>query len=82
MARKYAAVMALLAITVVLLRGLKDGAGCDATLTTGLIWMAVFAAMGMLLGTIAETTIVQSVQSRLEAELAAIEKPTEEEAQA
>ena len=70
MARTYAAVMALLAMVVMLLRGVKDGAGFDDTIVAALAWMALFGAIGMIVGAIAESTIVESVRTRIETELA------------
>lgn len=70
MARSYAAVMALLGMLVILLRGIKDGAGFDETITASLAWMALLGAIGMIVGTIAESTIVESVRAKIETELA------------
>jgi len=72
MARTYAAVMALLGMVVILLRGIKDGAGFDGTILSGLAWMALLGAIGMIVGSLAETTIVESVRSKMEIELASI----------
>ena len=72
MARSYAAIMALLGMLVVLLRGMKDGAGCDGTIAAGLVWMALLGAIGTIVGVLAETTVVESVRTKIEAELALI----------
>lgn len=72
MARSYAAIMALLGMLVILLRGIKDGAGFDATIMAGLAWMALLGAIGMIVGAIAESTIVESVRTRIETELASL----------
>ena len=67
MARTYAAVMALLAMLVVLLRAMKDHAGFDGTITTALLWMAIFGAIGFVLGSIAQSTVDESVVQNLQA---------------
>ena len=69
MARTYAVVMALLGMVVVLLRGMKEGAGFDGTIAASLAWMALLGAIGMIVGAIAETTLVESVRTKIEAEL-------------
>jgi hypothetical protein len=61
--------MALLAMLVVLLRALKDQAGFEATITTALVWMFLFGAIGFVVGTIAQATVDQSVLSTMEAAL-------------
>ncbi|MCH2596151.1 MAG: hypothetical protein MKZ95_10155 [Pirellulales bacterium] len=52
-----------------LLRGMKDGAGFDETI---LAWMALLGAIGMIVGTLAETIVIESVRTKIEAGLAAI----------
>jgi hypothetical protein len=69
--RTYAAVMALLAMLVVLLRAMKNHAGFEGTITTALVWMILFGMIGFVVGTIAQATIDQSVLQAVEAELAA-----------
>ena len=71
MARTHAAVMALLAMLVVLLRALKNHSGFEGTITTALIWMFLFGIVGFVVGSIAQATVDQSVLETLEAELAA-----------
>lgn len=69
MARKYAAIMALIGMVVVLLRALKDNASFDAAMTSALVWTTILGVVGMLIGSIAEKTVVESVRLRLENEL-------------
>ncbi|MCG8450792.1 MAG: hypothetical protein MI725_14575 [Pirellulales bacterium] len=69
MARTYAVVMALLGMVVVLLRGVKEGAEFDGTIVASLAWMALLGAIGMIVGALAETTLVESVRTKIEAEL-------------
>ena len=72
MARTYSAIMALVGMVVVLLRGMKDGAGFDGTIASGLCWMVLLGAIGMVVGFIAAQTVDESVRTKIEAELAAI----------
>lgn len=82
MARSYSAVMAQLGLLVVLIRGLKDGAGFDGTIVSGLSWMVVLGALGFVVGMVAAQTVDESVRTRIEAELAAFsEKQTAKAAQ-
>lgn len=71
MARRYAAIMALVGMSVVLVRGLVRGAGLEESITASLVWMAIFATIGTLVGGVAQQTIEESVQSLMEQELAA-----------
>jgi hypothetical protein len=70
MARTYSAIMALVGMVVVLLRGMKDGAGFDGTIAAGLCWMVLLGAIGMVVGAIAAQTVDESVRTKIEAELA------------
>ncbi len=72
MARTYSAIMALVGMVVVLLRGMKDGAGFDGTIASGLCWMVLLGAIGMVVGFIAAQTVDESVRTKIEVELAAI----------
>ena len=72
MARSYAAVMALIGMVVVLLRGLKNGAGVDGTVAAGIGWMCLLGAIGMIIGYIAAQTVDESVRTKIEAELATL----------
>ncbi len=72
MARSYSAVMALIGTVVVMLRGMKNGAGFDGTVVTALGWMVLLGAIGMVVGAIAAQTVDESVRTKIEAELAAI----------
>ena len=75
MARKYAALMALVGLSLVLVRALKDGQGFEATITTALSWMAALGLVGMLVGSLAQSTIDEAVRLRMEQELAAAQAP-------
>ena len=71
MARKYAAIMALVGMTVVLLRGLKMGAGFEAVVVSALGWMATLGVVGLVVGALAQATIDEAVRVQMERELAA-----------
>jgi len=64
--------MALIGMLVVLLRGLKDGAGFDGTIALGLCWMVLLGALGLVVGAIAAQTVDESVRTKIEAELALV----------
>ncbi len=80
MARTYAAVMALLAMLVVLVRAMKNHAGFEGAISTALVWMILFGAIGLVVGAIAQATVDQSVLRIVEEELPAEapEQQTEE----
>lgn len=69
MARTYAVVMALLAMLVVLLRAMKNGAGVEGTIATAFAWMGLLGVVGLVVGLIAQATVDQSVLSTVQAEL-------------
>jgi hypothetical protein len=71
MARKYAAIMALVGMSATLLRGLKNGIGFEAAVVSGLGWMATLGAIGLIIGYLAEATVEDSVRQHMERELAA-----------
>ena len=56
-------------MTIVILRGVADGAAADATLWGSVVALAGFALVGMVVGGIAQTTIDESVRNKMEAEL-------------
>ena len=76
MVRTYAAIMALLAMLVVLLRALKDHAGIEGTLASAFLWMVLLGLVGLVVGWIAQSTVDQSVLKVVEAELAAAAPPS------
>jgi hypothetical protein len=63
-------------MTVVMLRSLKNGSQLDSAVTMALIAVVVLGCLGMLIGLIAESTITESVRSRVEKELASLGKGT------
>ena len=70
MARTYAAIMALLALLVVIMRGVKNHAGCQETVLIALAWMSLLGAIGFIIGAIARSTVDQSVLTKIESQLA------------
>ncbi|MGL4514200.1 MAG: hypothetical protein ACRCT8_14005 [Lacipirellulaceae bacterium] len=75
MAQSYAGVLGCLGMAVAMARGALAGAGFEGTATTAVTALVTFAAVGGLVGWIAEATIDESVRQRLEAELAEIDTP-------
>lgn len=70
MGRSYAGVLGYLAAAITLARGAISGSGLEGTLTTAIAAMAIFAVVGFVLGSIAQTTIDHSVRDQLENQLA------------
>ncbi|HMP07524.1 MAG TPA: hypothetical protein PJ982_14335 [Lacipirellulaceae bacterium] len=70
MARRYAAIMALVGMSTVLLRSLRGGEGFEATIVSALAWMATLGAVGLTVGAVAQATIDESVRVVIEQELA------------
>ena len=75
MARQYAVLMALVGLSLVLVRALKSGQGFEATITGALSWMAALGLVGLLVGSLAQTTIDDAVRQLMEQELAAAQSP-------
>lgn len=71
MARTYAGILGPLAMMTSLVRGLIAGGGSESVLWTAWGYLLVFAAIGGMLGWIAERTVEDAVHGRIAAELAA-----------
>jgi MFS-type transporter involved in bile tolerance (Atg22 family) len=69
MSRVYAGILGTLAMAVVLCRGAMNFSGAEATLTMAAISLVIFATLGAILGHIAQSTVDESVRSRLEQQL-------------
>ena len=69
MGRVYAGVLGPLAMTVVICRGWLGSGGVEGTLTLATMHLALFAAVGAILGHLAQTTIDESVRAKLEQQL-------------
>lgn len=70
MARTYAGVLGLLGWAVALLRGALVGAGLEGTITSAIASMIALAAVGGVVGAIAEATVDEAVRTRLQSQLA------------
>jgi high-affinity K+ transport system ATPase subunit B len=75
LARRYAAILANIAMTVVVLRAWKNGVNLEAAAVSALFWTALLATIGGLVGAVAQATIDESVRQRIEQELAAANEP-------
>ncbi len=69
MGRHYAGILGPLAMTMVICRGWLDSGGVEGTLSLATFSLIAFALVGAILGHIAQTTIDQSVQTKLEQQL-------------
>jgi hypothetical protein len=74
-ARQYAAIMASLGMTLVLLRALRSGDGFESAVVSAMVWMATLGIVGYMAGLIARATVDESVRQRMEADIAAQSKP-------
>jgi hypothetical protein len=72
MARKYAGILALVGMSVVLIRSLKNGATVESAVMASLGGMLVLGLVGMIVGAVAQATIEESVRSQIERDLARI----------
>jgi hypothetical protein len=70
MGRIYAGVLGPLAMAVVICRGWLASGGVESTLSQAFLYLIVFAAVGALIGQIAQATVDESVRTQLEEELA------------
>ena len=70
MGRTYAGVLGLLAMTVVICRGVMSSSGVEGTCTLAVLSMFGFACVGSVLGHIAQTTVDESVRAKIEQGLA------------
>ena len=70
MGRVYAGILGPLAMTVVICRGWLGSGGVEGTLTLATVCLVLFAALGALLGHLAQLTIDESVRAKLEQQLA------------
>ena len=70
MGRTYAGILGPLAMAVVICRGWLGSAGATGTLTQAILFLALFAVVGAILGHVAQVTVDESVRAKLEAQLA------------
>ncbi len=77
MGRTYAGILGPLAFCVVVARGLFGGGDFQSTIWLASLCLFGFAAIGYVVGKIASSTIRQSVQLQMNAELEALTDQTE-----
>jgi hypothetical protein len=70
MGRAYAGILGPLAMAVVICRGWLVSAGVEGTLSHAVLYLALFAVVGAILGHLAQSTVDESVRARLEQQLA------------
>jgi len=70
MGRVYAGTLGPLAMMVVICRGWLRSGGVEGTLASATICLVLFAIVGAILGHLAETTIDESIRTKLEQQLA------------
>jgi hypothetical protein len=70
MGRVYAGTLGPLALTVMICRGWLNSSGVESTLSVATLNLVLFAVIGSCLGHIAQTTIDDSVRSKIEQQLA------------
>jgi len=73
MGRTYAGILGLLAFGTVIARCLLRGGNVDAAWVTASWTLFAFAALGYIIGTIAERTIVEAVEMKFHAQWQALE---------
>ncbi len=71
--RIYAGVLGLLAMVTIVLRGVKNGSGPEATMSSALCGLLVFAVIGFLVGEWARWIVDDSVRFKFHAKLLAAE---------
>ena len=74
MAQEFAGYLGSLGMIVALLRGAVHQAGVEGTILQGVASLAVLAAVGAVLGAIAQTVVDESVRRKLEQQLAAAQQ--------
>ena len=77
MGPSYAGILVTLAYVIVILRGVLQGYAVEGTIKLSILLLFVFAAIGYVIGKIAESTIEDSIQVQLQRELEALEKTDE-----
>ena len=77
MGPSYAGILGTLAYIIVILRGVLQGYAVEGTIKLSILLLFVFAAIGYVIGKIAESTIEDSIQVQLQRELEALEKTDE-----
>jgi hypothetical protein len=73
MGRTYAGILGLTVFSTTLIRGGLAGSSADDVILTATILLFAFAAIGWIVGSIAEMTVIDSVRTRFNAEMKAAE---------
>ncbi len=74
MGRVYAGILGPISFGVVIARSLIDGGNTESALQSAPLMLFVFAAIGYVIGSIADKTIVEAIETKFHAELQAIER--------
>jgi hypothetical protein len=69
MGRAYAGILGPLAMAVVICRGVVGSGGVQSTLSLATVYLAIFSIVGALIGTIAQSTVDESVRAKLQQQL-------------
>lgn len=69
LARQYAVIMGSLAMTVTIVRAVKEMQPADSALWAAMGLMLIFAVLGLAVGWLADAVIVESVRAQAEAQL-------------
>ena len=77
MGPSYAGILGTLAYVIVILRGVLQGYAVEGTIKLSILLLFVFAAIGYVIGKIAETTLEDAIRVQLQRELEALEKTDE-----
>ena len=77
MGPSYAGILGTLAYVIVILRGVLQGYAVEGTIKLSILLLFVFAAIGYVIGKIAESTVEDSIQVQLQREFEALEKTDE-----
>ncbi|MEZ6136055.1 MAG: hypothetical protein R3C53_14230 [Pirellulaceae bacterium] len=73
MARAYAGVLGVIALTLAILRGLMLGMLPNEILSQSLVVFLLFACVGYWIGLVAEKTVSESVENRFRDEMASLQ---------
>ena len=73
MGPSYAGILGSLAYVIVISRGVLQGCAVEGTVKLSILMLFVFAAVGYVIGKIAESTIKDSIRVQLQRELEALE---------
>lgn len=69
MGRNYAGILGLLAFVTVVARGVLHASSASSTIPLAAALMFVFAALGFVLGSIAESAVTDALKARFTAEM-------------